>query len=113
MNSDSEYEDDDSDLPTALLATHQHHHQSDPSSVASHYNARPNTDPTTRTRSEIIHLRSFHNWVKSVLIREFVSQRSLKVLDIACGKGGDLLKWDKADVSVLTGVGNAESISYR
>lgn len=74
--------------------------------VASHYNARPNTAPAERTRSAIIHLREFHNWVKSVLIREFVSQRKLKVLDLACGKGGDLMKWDKADVSVLTGVGN-------
>ncbi len=73
--------------------------------VASHYNARPNVAPSQRTRSAIIHLREFHNWVKSVLIREFVSQRNLKVLDVACGKGGDLMKWDKADVSVLTGVG--------
>lgn len=73
--------------------------------VASHYNARPNMAPAYRSRSEIIHLREFHNWVKSVLIREFVSQRNLKVLDVACGKGGDLFKWDKADVSVLTGVG--------
>lgn len=76
--------------------------------VASHYNARPNTAPAQRTRSAIIHLREFHNWVKSVLIREFVSQRNLKVLDVACGKGGDLMKWDKADVSVLTGVGKSQ-----
>jgi hypothetical protein len=84
------------------------HHGNTPSEasvVASHYNARPNTAPSHRTRSAIIHLREFHNWVKSVLIREFVSQRNLKVLDVACGKGGDLMKWDKADVSVLTGVG--------
>lgn len=101
MTPESDYDDeDDFQLPTAILSR-----PIDPSSVASHYNARPNVDPTTRTRSEIIHLRSFHNWVKSVLIREFVSQRNLRVLDIACGKGGDLFKWDKADVSVLTGVG--------
>lgn len=75
-------------------------------SVADHYNARPNVQPTERGRSSIIHLRDFNNWTKSVLIREFVSQRNLKVLDLACGKGGDLFKWDKASVSHVTGVGN-------
>lgn len=73
--------------------------------VASHYNSRPNVQPEQRGRSEIIHLRDFNNWTKSVLIREFVSQRYLKVLDLACGKGGDLFKWDKAKVSHITGVG--------
>ncbi len=73
--------------------------------VASHYNSRPNVQPAARGRSAIIHLRDFNNWTKSVLIREFVSQRNLKVLDLACGKGGDLLKWDKARVSHITGVG--------
>lgn len=74
-------------------------------SVADHYNARPNVNPNQRARSCIIHLRDFNNWTKSVLIREFVSQRNLKVLDLACGKGGDLFKWDKASVSHVTGVG--------
>lgn len=73
--------------------------------VADHYNSRPNLQPSERVRSSIIHLRDFNNWVKSVLIREFVSQGNLKVLDLACGKGGDLFKWDKARVSHVTGVG--------
>lgn len=84
------------------------------SSVADHYNARPNVQPEVRGRSDIIHLRDFNNWTKSVLIREFVSQRNLKVLDLACGKGGDLFKWDKARVSHVTGVGkNGRSVSER
>lgn len=74
-------------------------------SVAEHYNARPNVQPQARGRSEIIHLRDFNNWTKSVLIREFVSQRKLSVLDLACGKGGDLFKWDKASVQHVTGIG--------
>lgn len=80
-------------------------------SVADHYNARPNVNPNLRARSSIIHLRDFNNWTKSVLIREFVSQRNLKVLDLACGKGGDLYKWDKASVSHVTGVGKRDKDS--
>ena len=83
--------------------------QNDSLSVAEHYNSRPNVQPDIRGRSAIIHLRDFNNWTKSVLIREFVSQRNLKVLDLACGKGGDLYKWDKASVSHVTGVGNYNS----
>lgn len=77
-------------------------------SVANHYNSRPNVQPSIRNRSDIIHLRDFNNWTKSVLIREFVSQRNLKVLDLACGKGGDLFKWDKASVQHVTGVGTQQ-----
>ena len=79
-------------------------------SVADHYNSRPNMQPSERHRSSIIHLRDFNNWTKSVLIREFVSQGNLKVLDLACGKGGDLFKWDKASVTHVTGVGKPELI---
>ena len=78
---------------------------SESQSVADHYNSRPNLQPSERHRSSIIHLRDFNNWTKSVLIREFVSQGNLKVLDLACGKGGDLFKWDKASVTHVTGVG--------
>lgn len=84
--------------------------KSESQSVADHYNSRPNLQPAYRGRSVIIHLRDFNNWVKSVLIREFVSQRNLKVLDLACGKGGDLFKWDKASVSHVTGIGKTHKL---
>lgn len=89
--------------------------------VAEHYNARPNTDVAARSESRIIALRSFNNWVKSVLIGKFAAgnsparrhpsdphaPRGIKVLDMGCGKGGDLMKWDKAGVQDYFGLGAA------
>lgn len=112
MSSEDEIGDDlYCDIPE--VRNHPFHQRNNPTdssknesqSVADHYNSRPNVNPNQRARSSIIHLRDFNNWTKSVLIREFVSQRNLKVLDLACGKGGDLFKWDKASVSHVTGVG--------
>lgn len=107
MSSDDEFgEDLYCDLPEVRNHPfYSRNNQNESQSVADHYNSRPNLQPTERGRSAIIHLRDFNNWTKSVLIREFVSQRNLKVLDLACGKGGDLFKWDKASVSHVTGVG--------
>lgn len=67
--------------------------------------------------SPIIGLKYFNNWVKSVLITRFahpalaLSQSSGpgggrgKVLDLGCGKGGDLTKWAKARIKELVCAG--------
>lgn len=69
--------------------------------VANHYNAVPERGREwRRTDSAIKGLRSLNNWVKSTLIQKFsrpdVPVQQLCVLDMACGKGGDLGKWEKA-----------------
>lgn len=69
--------------------------------VAEHYNAVPERGREWRsTDSRIKGLRSLNNWIKSTLIQKFSQPehpvQSLKVLDMACGKGGDLGKWRKA-----------------
>ncbi|KAK3678487.1 mRNA cap guanine-N7 methyltransferase [Recurvomyces mirabilis] len=70
--------------------------------VAEHYNAVPERGREWRkTDSQIKGLRSLNNWIKSTLIQKFSRpdippQDGLKVLDMACGKGGDLGKWEKA-----------------
>jgi len=49
-------------------------------------------------------LRKFHNWIKSQLI--FEAQRKTKgecLLDIAVGRGGDIMKWNKARLKYVTG----------
>lgn len=77
--------------------------------VASHYNSIEEKGLAERLKSKIFHMRNFNNWVKGMLITEFVRNirdqnprdHRLQVLDLCCGKGGDLLKWQKANISHL------------
>ncbi|OMP04537.1 Glycoside hydrolase, family 1 [Corchorus olitorius] len=75
--------------------------------VADHYSARTNQTLEEREASPIIHLKKLNNWIKSVLIQLY-ARRGDAVLDLACGKGGDLIKWDKAKVGYYVGIDIAE-----
>ncbi len=81
-------------------------------------NSRRDLGKNAREQSVIFGLRKFNNWVKSVLIHRFACSRPEsegldarrrpkpgRVLDIGCGKGGDLKKWDKAYIADYIGVG--------
>jgi mRNA (guanine-N7-)-methyltransferase len=81
-----------------------------------------------KTDSRIKGLRSFNNWIKSTIIQKFspnedfvshgekdwgsnysdhgpAEEKGLLVLDIGCGKGGDLGKWQQAPQSLELYVG--------
>ncbi|TPX10242.1 uncharacterized protein E0L32_001439 [Thyridium curvatum] len=87
--------------------------------VRSHYNAVPERGREWRTTDSTIKgLRSFNNWIKSCIIQKFSpdeefalghrdrsSANELLVLDIGCGKGGDLGKWQQAPQKVQLYVG--------
>ncbi|CAK7223016.1 mRNA cap guanine-N7 methyltransferase [Sporothrix curviconia] len=90
--------------------------------VRSHYNAVPQRGREWRkTASTIKGLRSMNNWVKSCIIQKFApdeefeertrngiggaGHHELLVLDIGCGKGGDLGKWNQAPQRVQLYVG--------
>ncbi|KAJ5899507.1 hypothetical protein N7495_004251 [Penicillium taxi] len=99
--------------------------------VRQHYNAVPQRGREWRkTESKIKGLRSFNNWVKSTLIQKFspdeeftarfndtkdwandstgpppMDNKGLLVLDLGCGKGGDLGKWQLAPQTVELYVG--------
>lgn len=57
-----------------------------------------------RKQSSILDIRNANNWCKALLIQEvfhywktstnFQNDRKVQVMDWACGKGGDLLKWN-------------------
>ena len=87
-------------------------------------NSRPDVGIVQRLESPIIGLKNFNNWVKSILITRFahpvLAKSSVfgpltgpskartgrgKVLDLGCGKGGDITKWAKAHVKELFCIG--------
>jgi mRNA (guanine-N7-)-methyltransferase len=92
---------------------------------AAHYNARPERGMAARAHDRMIRLRTLNNWIKSTLISDGLRRAAEfaphvlggpTVLDIGCGKGGDLLKFahqrcaayigaDVADESVRHAVG--------
>lgn len=75
--------------------------------VASHYNSLQEIGLAARSRSRIFFMRNFNNWLKSVLIGEILEQvraagvKHVSVLDLGCGKGGDLLKWRRGGINHL------------
>ncbi|CAD6184770.1 unnamed protein product [Caenorhabditis auriculariae] len=76
--------------------------------VAEHYNSVKQTGIDDRKESRIFHLRNFNNWIKSQLINEATNRlrddgvRNPRIFDLACGKGGDLRKWDIARAETVT-----------
>lgn len=89
--------------------------------VRDHYNSVPERGRDWRkTDSKIKGLRAFNNWIKSCIIQKFAPDedhtpgarergistgRELLVLDLGCGKGGDLGKWQQAPQPVELYVG--------
>lgn len=71
--------------------------------VAQHYNKRANTRRTTTSGASILGLRNLNNWIKSVLLNAHLST-NCSVLDFACGKGGDLLKYRTAGIGHYVGI---------
>lgn len=77
--------------------------------VATHYNELKQTGLHERSKSRIFYMRNFNNWIKSILINDYLTKikssqklgSPLRVLDMCCGKGGDLLKWEKAAITHL------------
>lgn len=67
-----------------------------------------------REESTVIQMRDFHNWIKLVLITNIAdyiyneTNSSVSLLDISVGRGGDLSKWKKAQISNVFGFDPSE-----
>lgn len=69
-------------------------------------------------------LKKCNNWIKSLLINRFTRRRpgvinfdvedrgarpNGRVLDMGCGKGGDIEKWNKQKIEEYVGIGKPRS----
>ncbi|GAB9463574.1 Mrna cap guanine-n7 methyltransferase [Globisporangium polare] len=79
----------------------------DPDAAADFYNKLQRNKTSDRADSMLFHMRAMNNWVKSILINDY-AKRGDRVLDLACGKGGDLMKWAKRGFSKYVGVDIAQ-----
>ncbi|XP_076059959.1 RNA guanine-7 methyltransferase isoform X2 [Oratosquilla oratoria] len=99
--------DEKEDLPSKKIALDHGSTSGIGSVVAQHYNEIEEKGRSERYKSRIFYMRNFNNWVKSYLLSYFI-KRLRKILpngqrivgmDLGCGKGGDLLKWQKGNVN--------------
>lgn len=73
--------------------------------VASHYNKIQSLDREEREESKIKHLRQVNNLIKTSLIQKYCPKNeNATVLDLACGKGGDMGKWNFNRIKKYVGI---------
>ena len=83
-------------------------HEKDHDAAAAFYNQLQRRAQSDRADSLLFHMRALNNWVKSILINEYSRRDGDCVLDLACGKGGDLMKWTKRNLALYVGVDIAQ-----
>jgi mRNA (guanine-N7-)-methyltransferase len=68
-----------------------------------HYDRQESQSLRKRAEGPAAPLKRFHNAIKRRLIRYFAFRAS-RYLDVACGRGGDLLKWRDAHIRHVRGI---------
>lgn len=71
--------------------------------IVDSYDHKPSETTFERQLSPVYHVRTLTNWVKSSLIKAF-SCPGCRVLDLGCGHGGDLKKYNACNVGYYVGV---------
>eukprot|EP00730_Choanoeca_flexa_P017704 TRINITY_DN8559_c0_g1_i6.p1 TRINITY_DN8559_c0_g1~~TRINITY_DN8559_c0_g1_i6.p1 ORF type:complete len:222 (+),score=16.70 TRINITY_DN8559_c0_g1_i6:53-718(+) len=83
-------------------------------SAQSHYNKQASVERSqeeahvARQKARTKQLRNYHNDVKRRMIVRFSSDTD-RLLDLACGRGGDMWKWHQAGIKHVDGLDIAES----
>ena len=64
------------------------------------------TSLAAREHSPTIFVKVFNNFIKAITIEQFSRKlgRGLSVLDLCCGRGGDIQKWKKQNIAHYVGV---------
>lgn len=77
------------------------------------------TSYSKRQSSSIINIRIFHNWIKrelinqaAIFLRDNYNIYNPKLLDLAVGKGGDILKWYDSNINFVIGFDIDKSSIY-
>lgn len=87
------------------------------SQVAEHYNQVEQKPIKERAKSDIINLRKFNNAMKSLMLYQafkftnlnYSKREMVRILDLGCGKGGDLPKYLRSDrVGLVVGIDIAD-----
>ena len=91
------------DAPTTSAKTSDVDKDAAANAVARHYSSRANQTHGERKKSVIYRLRCLNNWVKSNLLQTRLKEND-RVMDLACGKGGDLKKYARGHVGFYIGV---------
>lgn len=78
--------------------------------IKEHYNNIKKTKQE-RINSNTVKIRYANNFIKAMFIKQYVKP-GMKVLDLGCGKGGDLGKYNKCDISEYYGLDIAEVSIY-
>lgn len=78
------------------------------------YSSKPARETGAEEPKATVGLRRFHNWIKAVAIARAYNHASAtgsasRVLDLACGRGGDLLKINALGVTEYIGIDHSES----
>jgi mRNA (guanine-N7-)-methyltransferase len=61
-----------------------------------------------RNEGPSFQLKEFHNKIKRALITHFAQNKS-RILDIGCGRGGDISKWTEAHVLFVKGIDSSSN----
>lgn len=76
--------------------------------ISEHYNKIKTFNLDERQNSKIINIRNINNFIKSVLIQKYTKE-NYSVLDMGCGKGGDIKKYIKQNIQNYYGIDIAEN----